>query len=242
MDYIDLKLYISKLIKNWLIIALCSIIGMAAAFIYSEFFATPIYSSSVKVGVFNSDWSTDVSANDIETTLKLIENCLVVLEDDVMAEEIIEVVKQETGKTYSVGQVKSALSYSQIGDSQWLRVQARTTDPELSALLCNALIARAPEVIIESVANIQMRSLGEAKVNMTPVSPNTTKNVLVGFMVAFVGICLIIFLFVFFDNTVGNEEVLKEKYDIAILGVVPHINPHVKNKTKRKKKRPKLIV
>ena len=242
MDYIDLKLYISKLMKNWLIIALCSIIGMTAAFIYSEFFATPVYSSSVKVGVFNSDWSTDVSANDIETTLKLIENCLVVLEDDVMAEEIIEVVKQETGKTYSVGQVKSALSYTQIGDSQWLRVQAKTTDPELSALLCNALIARAPEVIVESVANIQMRSLGEAKVNKAPVSPNTPKNVLVGFMVAFVGICLIIFLFVFFDNTVGSEEVLKERYDIAVLGVVPYVNPHQKNKTKSKKKRPRLIV
>lgn len=242
MDYIDLKLYISKLFKNWIIVALCSIIGVVTAFIYSEFFATPIYASSVKVGVFNSDWTTDVSVNDIETTLKLIENCLVVLQDDVMAEAVIDVVKEETGKTYSVSQVKSALSYSQIGESQWLIVQARTTDPELSALLCNALIARAPEIIVDHVADIQMKSLGEAKVSKTPVSPNTAKNVIVGFLVAFVGICLVIFLFVFFDKTVSSEEMLKEKFDLSVLGVVPYVSSHPKTKNHRTKKKPRLIV
>ncbi len=242
MDYIDLKQYVSKLLKNWVIIALCSIIGMVAAFIYSEFLATPIYSSSVKIGLFNSDWSSDVSVNDIETTLKLIENCIVVLEDDTMAEAVIEVVKEETGKKYSVAQVKSALSYSQIGESQWLKVQAKTTDPELSALLCNALIARAPEIIVNSVANIQMKSLGEAKVNNTPISPNTTKNVIVGFLVAFVGICLVIFMLVFFDNTVSNEDALKERFDISILGVIPYVEYGNKQKKNYRKKKTRLIV
>ena len=159
-----------------------------------------------------------------------------------MAEAVIDVVKEETGKTYSVSQVKSALSYSQIGESQWLTVQARTTDPELSALLCNALIARAPEIIVDHVADIQMKSLGEAKVSRTPVSPNTTKNVIVGFLVAFVGICLVIFLFVFFDKTVSSEEMLKEKFDLSVLGVIPYVSSHQKTKTHKHKKKPRLIV
>ena len=236
MDYIDLKLYVSKLLKNWLIIVLCSIIGITSAYIYSEYFVTPIYSSQVKIGVFNSDWTNDVSVSDIETTLKLIENCVVVLEDDKMAESIVEVVKEETGKQYSAGQIKSALSYTQIGESQWLLVQAKTTDPELSALLCNALIAKAPELIVDSVANIQLKNLGEAKVSRTPISPNTTKNMILGFLVAFVGVCLVIFLFVFFDNTVGNEEILKERYDISILGVIPYTGLSSKPKKIRHKK------
>ena len=242
MDYIDLKLYISKLLKNWIIIALCSIIGVSVAFIYSKFFATPIYASSVKIGVFNSDWGTSVSVNDIETTMKLIENCIVVLEDDVMAEAIVEVVKEETGKSYSAAQVKAALSYSQMGESQYLRVQAKTTDPELSALLCNALVARAPDVLVDSVANIQIKNLGEAKVNKNPVSPNTTKNVIVGFLVALIGICFIIFLFVFFDNTVSSEEILKEKFDLSVLGVLPYTGTTPKRKGRQHRKKPRLII
>ena len=242
MDYIDLNIYVSKLMKNWVIIALCSVIGIAMAFIYSEFFATPVYASSVKIGVFNSGGGESVTANDIETALKLMENCLVVLEGDVMAESIVETVKQETGKVYSVAQVKNAFSFSQIGESQWLRVTAKTGDPELSALFCNALAAKVSEVIVDNVANVEIRNLGEAKVSSVPVSPNTAKNVVVGFLVAFVGICLVIFLFVFFDKTVSSEEMLKEKFDLTVLGVVPYVSPRQKTKNNKPKKKPRLIV
>ena len=223
MDYIDLKLYFSRLLKNWLLVALCSILGMTIAFIYSKFFATPMYSSTVKIGVFNTDWTSNVSVTDIETTSRLITNCIVVIQDDVMAGAVVDVVKETTGKVYSVGQVKSALSVSQIGESQWLQIRALTTDPELSALFCNAFIATARDVIIDNVANVEMKSLGEAKVNYSPVSPNTTKNVITGFAFAFIGICLVIFLLVYFDKTVSSEEILKEKFDVAVLGIVPNI-------------------
>lgn len=244
MDYIDLKLYVSKLMKNWIIIALCSIIGIAVAFIYSEFFATPIYASSVKIGVFNSGSGENVTANDIETSLKLIENCIVVLEDDIMAEAVVETINQQQGEEISIAQVKNAFSFSQIGESQYLRVTAKTGDPALSARLCNALAARVSEVIVDNVANVQIRNLGGAKENNVPVSPNTLKNVIIGFLVAFVGICLVIFLFVFFDKTVSSEEMLKEKFDLTVLGVVPYVIPQQKAKAKahKAKKKPRLIV
>jgi capsular polysaccharide biosynthesis protein len=242
MDYIDLKLYVSKLMKNWIIVMLCSIIGMAAAYIYSEFFATPVYASSVKIGVFYSGGGENITANDIETALKLIENCVVVLEDDVMAESIVDTVKQETGEEYTIAQIKSAFSFVRIGESQWLRVTAKTGDPELSALFCNVLAARASDIIVDNVANVQIRNLGEAKVSRSPVSPNTAKNTIVGFLIAFVGICLVIFLLVFFDNTVSSEEMLKEKFDLTVLGVVPHVTSHQKMKNHKPKKKPKLIM
>ena len=98
MESIDLKVFFNKLLKNWLIIVLCCVIGASSAFIYSEFFATPMYMSKIKMSVKSSDWESGVSISGIETTLKLVENCLVVLEDDITAELVVDVLEEETGE------------------------------------------------------------------------------------------------------------------------------------------------
>ncbi len=224
MEYIDLKLYFTKLLRNWVVIVLCCIIGVVSAFIYSEFFATPYYSSRIKIGVYNSDWTSEqANSGDIDTSLKLVKNCMVVLKDDIMAESIIEVVESETGEKYSVSQIKRALSYSQVDETQWIEVVARTTDPALSVLLCNAVAAKAPSIITDSVANIQIKNLGVAKQNNVPVSPNTTKNMMLGFVVAFVLVCFVMFVFMVFDNTVSGEDKIKQRYNLSVLGVVPNM-------------------
>ncbi len=232
MEHIDLKAYIGKLLKNWLIILLCCIIGVSSAFIYSECFATDMYMSKIKMSVKSSDWNSAVSATSIETTLMLVEGCLIVLEDDVTAEAVAEVLEQETGEEYSVGFIKGSVSFSQIGESNFIEVSARTTDPELSALICNAIAAKAPEIIVGSIANIQVNTLDDAKISEAPYSPNTMKNVILGFIISFVLVCLVIFLMLYFDKTISDENKIKERYDISILGVVPNFEAETQKKGK----------
>ena len=230
MESIDLKVYFNKLLKNWLIIVLCCVIGASSAFIYSEFIATPMYMSNIKMSVKSSDWESGVSISGIETTLKLVENCLVVLEDDITAELVVDVLEQETGKKYSTGFVKGAVSYSQIGESNFIQVTAKTADPELSALICNAVAAKAPQVIVDSVANIQVDTLDNAKVVYSPYSPNTQKNIAIGGILGVVLVCLVLFLIVLFDNTVSDESKIRERYDISVLGVIPNNDGDMKKR------------
>ncbi len=230
MESIDLKVFFNKLLKNWLIIVLCCVIGASSAFIYSEYFATPMYMSKIKMSVKSSDWESGVSISGIETTLKLVENCLVVLEDDITAELVVDVLEQETGEKYSTGFVKGAVSYSQIGESNFIQVTAKTADPELSALICNAVAAKAPQVIVDSVANIQIDTLDNAKVVYSPYSPNTSKNIAIGGILGVVLVCVVLFLIVLFDNTVSDEAKIRERYDISVLGVIPNNEGGVKKK------------
>ncbi|MBR6682666.1 MAG: hypothetical protein IKL40_06755 [Clostridia bacterium] len=230
MEYIDLKDYLRRLMNNWLIIVLCCVVGGVAAFIYSNFMVAPVYSSSVKIGVYNSDWSNKKSSmSDIQASLGLIETCTVVLEDDVTAETISQALKEEADVNVSPGKIKSALSFSQIGDSQWLQVSARTTDPELSAMICNAAVAKTPELLVKSVADIEIKCLGQAKVNDVPVAPNVMRNVIIGVLASLVLVCGVIFLLEFFDNTIRDDNKLVEKYDLCILGTIPNIYNSPKN-------------
>ncbi len=224
MEYIDLKAYLEKLLKNWLIVVLCCVIGASASFIYSEFFVTRMYQSSVKMSVRESDWSQGITSSGVQISEDMIENCFVVLEEDVMFEKVAKIVNQELETDYSAGQIKSWVSYSRVGESVFFKVNVRTPDPELSAVICNAVIAIAPDMIVQYVANIPVVPVDDAKINYNPVSPNTSKNVVLGFLVALVLICGVIFLIVYFDKTVTDEEKLKERYDISILGVIPNVD------------------
>lgn len=222
MEYFDLKVYFSKLLKNWLIIILCCIIGASSMFIYSEFFATPMYGSAVKMSYYDSNQG--VSINTVDVTYELIENSLVVLKDDVTFEQVAEIVNEEMGTSYTARQIANFVSYSREGETFFVKVKAVTPDAELSAVICNAIIAVAPEIVVDYVANIPLKPLDDAKVNYNPVSPNTSKNVLLGFLVGALLICGIIFLTVYFDKTISDEERFKEKYNLSVLGVIPNID------------------
>ncbi len=230
MEHIDLKDYLKRLLDNWFIIVLCCIVGGVSAFVYSKFVATPVYSSTVKIGVYNSDWSNKNSTiSEIQASLGLIETCTVVLRDDVTAEAVSQSLEESADIDISAKSVKSAVTISQIDDSQWLQVEARADDPQLAAAICNAVAANAPKLIAESVANIEIKRLGEAKVNNTPVSPNTTRNVIIVFLATLLLACFVVFLFEFFDNTIRDESKLMDKYGLGILGVVPDISESGKN-------------
>lgn len=230
MEYFDIKAYLAKLAKNWLIIVLCGIIGLSGAFVYSEFVATPVYESKAKVSYYDSV-AGSLSVSTLQTAYEMIENSLVVLNDNVTYKKVAEIVNEELGTDYSPKELGKYISYAREGDTFFLKIIVRTPDPELSAIICNAVLAIAPEIIIEYVANIPVVPLDNASVNYTPVSPNTMKNMVLGLMLALILVCGAIFLFVFFDNTVSDVERLKEKYDLSVLGTIPNISTYAKKHT-----------
>ncbi len=227
MENFDIKTYLSKLLKNWVIIVLCGIIGLSGAFIYSEFVATPLYESKAKVSYFDSV-SGSLSTSTLNTTYEMIENSLVVLNDNITFSKVAEIVNEQLGTDYTSAQVGRWVSYAREGDTFFLKIIVRTPDPELSAVICNAVLALAPDLINEYVANIPVIPLDNAHVNYDPVSPNTMKNMVLGLLLALVLVCGVIFLVVFFDNTVSDVEKLRERYDLSVLGTIPNISVYAK--------------
>jgi capsular polysaccharide biosynthesis protein len=227
MENFDIKTYLSKLLKNWVIIVLCGIIGLSGAFIYSEFVATPLYESKAKVSYFDSV-SGSLSTSTLNSTYEMIENSLVVLNDNITFSKVAEIVNEQLGTDYTSAQVGRWVSYAREGDTFFLKIIVRTPDPELSAVICNAVLALAPDLINEYVANIPVIPLDNAHVNYDPVSPNTMKNMVLGLLLALVLVCGVIFLVVFFDNTVSDVEKLRERYDLSVLGTIPNISVYAK--------------
>jgi capsular polysaccharide biosynthesis protein len=105
-----------------------------------------------------------------------------------------------------------------------LRISAVTTDPNLSAEICNTMAAVAPGVLERVVKAGSVEVINTAKVPMGPSSPNIIRNTQIGAILGFIGSYAIFLVLYMLDNTVKNVEDLKNHIDVAVLGEIPNFD------------------
>ena len=231
IESFDIKAFLEKLLRNWLIIVLCCVIGGVLAFLYSEYLVKPQYSSSVRMVLYSNDWGTkSTSVADIQSSAELVETCLTILKDDYTAKRVSEVLEdrdrteEENEFDFSASNIRRSVSFSQVGETFIIDVKVVTGNPNEAAIICNAIAAVAPGVIQDFVPSSQVKTLGEAKVNNTPVIPNTRNNILFGILIAFVVVCLVLFLAFIIDNRITGEDDFKARFGIPVLGSIPNLD------------------
>lgn len=248
MEYIDLKSYIKKLGKNWLILLLCCLIGGIGAFIYSKFVMTPMYASQIRINVSDSDWgsSGSVTVSKIEASKYIIKTAAVLLKDDYSIEKIGNKISEYVSllsdspstpteqaeanlkkklSSLTKGQLRNSLSFSSEADSIIMIVTSTTSDPEVSRFICNAVAAASPDIIKEFIPSAQLKTVGEASFSSAPVSPRIARNVIIGVIGSLAVVCVIFFVILMFDNKISDEESFKNKFkNINVLGVIPNLD------------------
>jgi capsular exopolysaccharide synthesis family protein len=244
IDLVDVaKLLWSKI---WLIL-LITAIGGAGAFAFSKFTIPKKYSSHISMYVQSyKDVSESVNLNAQQTisgSKQLVNTYIEVMKDDAVMNAVGELLLEK----YSVDEVKkyltvsngkitpasirSCLSISTVTDTSAVKVTATTLNAELAADICNSLTAVAPKYVEEAVGVGAINTIDVAKVYPSVVSPNNTKNAILGALAAFVIICMIIIVIDMLDNTIKDSNTISKKYKKAIIGEIMQFG-----ETKKKKK------
>ena len=110
-----------------------------------------------------------------------------------------------------------------VNQTEVLQITATTTNAKLSSDLCNIMADVAPSFLIRVIGAGSVEKIGDAEVYNTPVSPNTTKNVALGFVGGLMVAVLVILVIDFFDNTVKNSDELGDIYQKPIVGEIMNI-------------------
>ena len=117
-------------------------------------------------------------------------------------------------------ELRDVISMESVDSTEVLRITAITTDPEISAGICNKLSDIAPDFLIRIVGAGSVEAIGSAKINNNHVAPNVKRNTFLGMIAGLVMAIGIVFIIDFFDNTIKDSEELAKKYDRAIIGEV----------------------
>ncbi len=214
----DLLLIIKRNIKT---IAAIGILCAIVAFIFSSFIMTPMYSSYVELYVSNTNnnQSNNVNVNDINASQKLVNTYMVILQTDEIMTALLSEIK--VSDTYTTEQILNFLEFTNVNNTEVMRITATTPDPLLSANICNGYAALAPTVIENVIKGGSVTILSYAKVSEEPSEPSVTKLTALGLIAGiFCSAAFFIFLH-FIDNTVKNEKDVTQRCNIPVVGTIP---------------------
>ncbi len=225
MDSVQLEDLFYILKKKLLWIICIAIICAGGAYTVSRFVISPKYMSSVSLYVFNNAItnSENVNLNDISAAQKLVNTYIVILENN----QILSEVGDSLSVHMTAKELKNSLTMESENNTEVLKITAKTTNPELSAEICNKIAEVAPDVLKRVVKAGAVEVINIARAADMPSSPDIKKNTVIGGFFGIVVSYLVFLMYYVLDNTIKGEEDLKKHIDVPVIGEIPNFDKYI---------------
>ncbi|OTN75875.1 hypothetical protein A5886_000951 [Enterococcus sp. 8G7_MSG3316] len=210
--------------KRFALILVSTLLGIAVAGAVTFFLITPMYSSSAEMIVQgkadeNTNLQSDISGNVllINTYKDMINGVLVI-------KEVQTQLAEEKNYSYSVAQLKDAISVQQSQNSQMFQIVATSDNPVVAADIANTTANVFKDKAGEVLDVTKVTITSEATIPSSPVSPNNKLNLAIGFVIGFmIGVGLA-FLLELLDKTVKDEDFVSETLQLPVMGAITEMS------------------
>ncbi len=218
---INLSEILNIFLKRWWIILISGLIVGLLTYAYSAYLIDPTYTSSGTLYVVNNRENQlhTYTASEYTLSVQLVNTYSEILKSDTFCQTI----SKRLNSRVSASQIKAMLAMSGVGETEILRVNAVSKNPELAREVVQEVLNSAPEEIMRVVKAGSVEIIDNASLPTFPTSPNVKRNTLIGFIAGIILAALAVYILEMFDTTVKDEDELSEKYDIPVLGVIPDL-------------------
>ncbi|SPS03293.1 YveK family protein [Latilactobacillus sakei] len=210
--------------KHVKLIIASGIICTFIAIIITNFMLTPKYSASTELLV-NRKQADDVNMqyNQIQTDVQMINTYKDLITKPVILDSVAK--KINSGSSNKVSDLASKISISNNQNSQVFSITVKMDNAYTAADVANETAAtfqkKAPE-IMSGTNNVSIVS--KAKPDLTPVSPKSNLNILIGLVGGLLLGIGIAFLREFTDKTVKDENFVTKELGLTSLGIINNIS------------------
>ncbi|KMT61970.1 YveK family protein [Paenilisteria newyorkensis] len=163
----------------WLIIILC-IVGAMSGFVISKEFMTPIYESQSQLVIKQEQPKNDTTTtSETQSNIQLVNTYKIIL----VSPTVLETVIKNLDLPETTAQLAKQILIENSKDSQVLTVNVLNADRELAKQINQQLIQAATKESDKIMSANNIRVLTKPTENMSPVKPNQTLVIGVGFIV-----------------------------------------------------------
>ena len=230
---IDL-IHVLKSIWRWMwAILLAGILAAGGAFGYSNFVAEPQYSAQVRMMVQNGtktesadgkteyDWA--FTAAELAAAQSLVKTYMHIMKGHVTMSRVVERVNEvyQTDLGYTPEDLAKRVTMKAVADTELLEITVTVEDPNKAAAIANCIAEVLPQRVEVDLGLKPLRLVDEARINTEPVSPNKTKNTVLGFAVGAMLAALIVAAFAIADGSVHDEDFVLKTYNYPVLAKIP---------------------
>ncbi len=225
---LDLLELLMVYLHRWWAIALSVIVTAAIALGVTWFAITPQYTASVSLYVNNSRTSdtTEITSTSLSTSKMLVGTYMNMVKSNTVLQKVVDTA----GLEYSVGQLRSMLSTSQMDDTEIFRISITHPDPEEAAAVVNAIADIAPGELENFIVGSSCKIIDFATVPSAPSSPSYSRNTILGGLVGGVIMVGILTVMHLTDVRIKTAEDLTKLFDMPVLGEIPDFSAKHKEK------------
>lgn len=216
IDLVELFYHLLERVKY---IIAATVVGILAAGLITHFAITPLYESTSKLYVLNSNDSV-VNLSDLQIGSYLASDYQEVFK----TWEVNERVLTSLGLPYTYKRLQSMVTVSNPSGTRILYITVRNPDPTEAALIANEYADVVREYIADTMATEAPNILSTALKATSPVSPSMTRNLFLGALIgaiASVGIIVVLFML---DDKIRSADDITKYTGIPTLAVVPLVN------------------
>lgn len=215
-DVIDLLDLGRALLRKWWAIALCLVIGAAAAFGGTKLLITPQYTATSMIYILSESTSI-TSMADIQIGDSLAQDFMIIGKSRPVVEKVIK--RLDLDASYEA--VSKTITFENPTDSHILKISVTNPDPKLAADISNAVAEVTREQIADVMGTDEPNTLEEAIVPVSPSSPNTMKNTMLGALLGAVLAAGLIIVLYLMDDTIKDEDDVKKYLQMNTLAALP---------------------
>ncbi len=223
------------LLKKWKLIVCFALIGIIAAYFYTDTFTKLSYVSSVQFLAYAvdtnqefSDSSSSQNQQQISNTskmnyaMKMMDTYVQVFSTNKFNQTVADELNESLNTNYSASTIKSATSVETFDNTAFFKITVTTTDAELSYQIAHQLEKTIPEVMKQTNSGLVNASVQDPALKATTSeSLGYTKKCIVGMLAGAVLAAAYIILRELLDVRVKSAEELSDRYDIPVLGSIP---------------------
>ena len=218
IDLLKLAKYIIK--RAWLPM-LCFLVGFALLFGYTAFLRTDTYTAYATMYVYNGNPNVTnyqyTNSSDLDSAVKLLDTYMVVIQSN----KVMDAVAERLGGQYSAKYLASTLSMSSVSETGVMKVMCTTTDPQLSATICNAVMDIAPTEILRVVSAGSIEVIDYADVPYLPNDRSPITKGIVGGVIGVLAACAVLFVMFMMNRKITELSDVTDEIRIPVLAMVP---------------------
>lgn len=222
MGELNLKELFYEFWKRKIFVLIMIIFGVAIGMLYSSFLVKPMYKSVTslvlsKPTTEGGATSGSITQNDITLNQKLVSTYGEIMKSRTVAKQVIDRLDLKI----SEDELIESISVQAKKDTELLEISVSFSDSEIAANIANTLAEVFTDKVKEVYQIENVSIIDKAEKDDIPYNVNMTKTVVLFAFGFFVISCLVIFIKVYFNNTIKGPEDVERVLSLPVLAVIP---------------------
>ena len=218
MEEINLKDFWNYYKKYIVYIAFFVALAVLLIIIYDIGLKKPLYSTYTTVVLVKdtSDNEDTINQSDVALNQKLVSTYREIIKSRLVLDQVIS----NLGLNYSVEQISKKINVQALADTEILKIIVTDGDSSVAASIANA-IANVFDKEIKQIYKISNVSIIDKA--LVPTSPSNNKvfrDVILMFLLSFVGSSAIVFVIFYFDDTIRDSDEIEKETGVPVISKI----------------------